>query len=70
MPEDHEDGRRKYGDQEFLEAIQEAENPTTGDIARTVGCTSQAALYRLNLLEDEGRVSSMKVGAAKVWSVS
>lgn len=67
--QDHEDGRRKYGDQEFLDAIQEHDTATTSDIARDVGCAPQNALYRLNLLEDEGRVSGTMVGSTKVWTV-
>ena len=70
MTDNTEDGRREYSDDEFLSAIRDDESPTTSDVARTVGCTPQAALYRLNLLEGESRASSTKVGTAKVWSVT
>lgn len=66
---EHEDGRRQYGEADFLDSIKELENPTTGDIANVVGCSRQAALYRLNGLEDEGRVSSTIIGQAKVWRI-
>lgn len=70
MIDENEDGRREYSDDEFLSAIQDDESPTTSDVARTVGCTPQAALYRLNKLADDNRVSSTKVGSAKVWSTT
>lgn len=73
MPEDRlsddEDGRRQYPESQFIEAIEEGDTPTTTDVAEYVGCTSQAALYRLDKLEDEGTVSSEKIGNTKVWRI-
>ena len=65
-----EDGRREYSDSQFLDAVRERDLPTTGEVARAVGCTQQGAYYRLMKLQDEGRVTSRMVGNARVWSLS
>ena len=74
MPADRlgedEDGRRKYPEQSFIEAIGESDTPTTTDVSEYVGCTPQAALYRLNQMEDEDTVTSKMVGNTKVWRIS
>lgn len=74
MPEDqlgeNEDGRRKYPEQSFIDALKQNDTPTTTDVSEYVGCTSQAALYRLNQMEDENTVSSKKVGNVLVWSLN
>jgi predicted transcriptional regulator len=74
MPEDQlsddEDGRREYPESQFIRAIGQGDTPTTTDVAEYVGCTSQAALYRLNNMEDEGVVTSELIGNTKVWRMN
>lgn len=74
VPEDQlsedEDGRRQYPEQSFIEAIEQSSTPTTTDVSEYVGCTQQAALYRLNNMEEEGTVTSEKIGNTKVWSLN
>ena len=74
MPEDQlsddEDGRRQYPEQSFIEAIEHHETATTTDITDYVGCTQQAALYRLNKMEQEETVSSKKIGNTLIWSLN
>jgi predicted transcriptional regulator len=75
MPEDqlseNEDGRRHYPESQFIEAIEEGDTSiTTTDVAQHVGCSSQAALYRLNNMEDEDVVTSELIGNTLVWSLN
>ncbi|MFC6723779.1 winged helix-turn-helix domain-containing protein [Halobium palmae] len=69
MVDSDEDGRREYSDDDFLTAIQEG-NQTAGEIADHLGCTRQAAHYRLKQLRDEGRVESDEVGNQLLWSIT
>jgi predicted transcriptional regulator len=74
MPEDklgeNEDGRREYAESQFIGAIGQDDTPTTTDVAEDVGCSSQAALYRLNNMEDEGVVTSELIGNTLIWSLN
>ena len=74
MPEDRlsndEDGRRQYAESQFIDALKQSDTPTTTDVAEYVGCSPQAALYRLDKMENERTVSSTKIGNAKVWRIS
>jgi predicted transcriptional regulator len=65
-----EDGRQQYSEQQFLTAVREQDTPTTSAIAEQIGCTRQAADYRLRKLRDEDRVESTMVGNTLVWSLS
>lgn len=67
--DDHEDGRREYSDQQFLTAVSEQENPTTSNIAEQVGCTRQAADYRLRQLREENKIEATMIGNTLVWSL-
>jgi hypothetical protein len=66
-----EDGKFKatYDPNEFVTAVAVLELPTTADVAERVDCPHRTALHHLNKLEDQGRLSSRKVGPAKVWRV-
>jgi len=65
-----EDGRFEatYEPEEFLDAVDALELPTTSDVAETVECAHRTALHHLNNLEDDGRLDSRMIGRAKVWS--
>lgn len=70
---DEESGkyRTSYRDEDFLEAIQVADTqPSTPEIADTLGCANRTALVRLHELADEGEVERRKVGAVNLWSVT
>lgn len=64
----HEDGRRQYTESQFIEVVENQDVPTTTDVAESVGCSQQVAHYRLEKLEEEGKVTSRKIGRARVWS--
>lgn len=60
-----------YPDSDFIDAIRQLDGlGGTSEIADTVGCTRRTAYTRLKNLEDQGQVSSRKVGNSLVWTVS
>ncbi|WP_343233307.1 helix-turn-helix domain-containing protein [Natronosalvus halobius] len=63
------DSNVAYSDVDFRQAVAELELPTTGDIAREVGCKRATAHRRLTQLEESGDLESRSVGNALVWSV-
>ncbi len=69
---DEETGRYtgKYPDIKFLNTIEDQDEMVgTGEIANAVGCAHDTAYKRLQKLENEGEVSSQKVGNTLVWSI-
>ncbi len=71
MPDrDKETGRYtgEYSDEDFLNAITEQEGIAgTGEIADRIGCAHDTAYKRLQQMEDNGIVSSKKVGNTLLW---
>lgn len=68
---DKETGRYtgEYSNEDFLNAISEADGMAgTGEIADRVGCAHDTAYKRLQRMEEEGMVSSRKVGNALLWT--
>jgi len=74
MPDRNEESGRytgEYATEDFLEAINaEGEMAGTGDIADRVGCAHDTAYKRLQKMEEEGIVSSRKVGNTLLWTSS
>lgn len=69
----HDDSGRfaaEYQPEQFVEAIESADIPTTADIADSVGCAHRTALHHLNALEENGKITSRMVGRAKVWALA
>lgn len=69
---DEETGRYtgEYPTEAFLDAIRElGAMAGTGDISTEVGCAHDTAYKRLQSLEDEGILSSRKVGNTLLWSI-
>lgn len=67
-----EDGRFEatFDPEEFLDAVDALDLPTTSDVADTVECAHRTALHHLNELEDAGRLDSRMIGRAKVWRLA
>lgn len=63
------EGSVAYTDDDFLEAVDSLELPTTSDVGREVGCGRSTALRRLTDLEERGAITSRTVGKARVWLV-
>ena len=74
MPDrDEKSGRYtgQYTSKDFLDAINaEGGMAGTGDIADLVGCAHDTAYKRLQKMEEEGLVSSRKVGNTLLWRSS
>jgi DNA-binding Lrp family transcriptional regulator len=60
--------RREFNDEQFIRAVRERDLPTTSEIAEAVGCKYRTAYDRLGRLEDDGRLSSRKIGSSLVWT--
>lgn len=60
----------EHGDQEYLTAVAEHEPAGTKEVAEAVGVTRQNADQRLRRLEDEGKVTSKKIGNSLAWSLA
>lgn len=70
--QDQETGRFKtvYHDEDLIDILDD-EGPTgTRDVANTLGSTRVHAYNRLRELEEEGRVSSRKIGGSRVWTLA
>jgi len=69
IPDRDGDGKiaRQHSDDEIVEAVREHEPATTGEVGETVGMSRQGAGYRLEQLEDDGRITSKSVGPNRVW---
>jgi GTP-sensing pleiotropic transcriptional regulator CodY len=59
-----------FSDEEFLDAVEDSDLPTTSGVADTVGCEYRTAYERLGQLEDAGAVDSRKVGNSLVWMLA
>jgi hypothetical protein len=54
-------------DREYLEVVAAREPAGTSEIADTIGVTRQNADRRLRQLEDEGKLTSKKIGSSLAW---
>lgn len=61
--------QRDHDDREYLEAVADHEPAGTREIADAVGVTRQNADQRLRRLEDEGAVTSKKIGNSLAWAL-
>lgn len=60
----------RFSDQEILEIVEDQEPVGTADVSEELGCTRQAAYYRLSRLEEKGQVQKKKIGGNLVWMVT
>lgn len=59
-----------YPPEDFLAALEELGPSGTQDVVDEVGCNYQTSHAKLSALEEEGHVSSRKVGNAKLWCLA
>jgi len=59
-----------YPDEAFRDVVAKLDLPTTGDVARAVGCERTTAYDRLKRLENDRVLESRRVGNALVWSIN
>jgi predicted ArsR family transcriptional regulator len=67
-----EDGKftATFESEDFLKAVGDLDLPTTADVADHVGCAHRTALYHLNQLEENGRLTAREAGRAKLWDLA
>jgi len=59
---------QEYPDNEFIEAIESLDFPSTAEIADEVGCSYTLAYHRLNSLADEGEIKRLEIGNSFAWT--
>jgi len=66
---DEESGKftEEYPPQEFIQALDELGPSGTTEISDHIGCDRRTAYLKLKSLEEEGEVSSTKVGNSLFW---
>lgn len=57
----------EYPSQKFLDALDELGPSGTTDISDYIGCDRRTAYLKLKSLEEEGKVSSKKIGNSLLW---
>lgn len=72
MAKDREEESGKYTEvyppDAFIEALESLSGAAgTQEVADEVGCAYRTAFAKLSDLEEEGKISSRKVGNAKLW---
>lgn len=60
----------QFEDDEFLDAVESLPVAGTQHVSDEVGCSYDLAYRRLKRLEENGRVSSEKVGGSFIWFVT
>lgn len=74
MPKDRDEETGKYTEtypaSEFVAALESRDGAAgTQEIANEIGCAYRTAHAKLSELEEEGRITSRKVGNAKLWQL-
>lgn len=59
----------KHDEEEYIQAVEENQPAGTEEIAESVGVARQSAVYRLDKLEEEDKVSRKKIGSTLVWTI-
>lgn len=59
----------RHSDEEYLDAVREHQPAATSEVAAAVGVARQSADYRLRQLEDDGKVTSKRIGNSLAWSL-
>ena len=67
---DEETGKfsEEYPDEDFLNALDSLELPSTNDVADYVGCSYTLAYHRLTRLAEQGKISKVEVGNSFTWA--
>lgn len=59
----------RYPVEQFRDALAGIAPATTSDVAGEIGCAYPTAYQKLRILEDDGEITSERVGNVRVWSV-
>ncbi len=68
---DEESGKftEEYPQKAFLDALDELGPTGTTDVSEYVGCDRRTAYLKLQSLEEDGKITSRKVGNALLWEL-
>jgi uncharacterized membrane protein len=70
MKNDDRNFGREYSLNEFLEALENhGGDATTPEITSEVGCSGETTRRRMKELEEEGKVTSRKIGNSPLWQL-
>jgi Mn-dependent DtxR family transcriptional regulator len=74
VPKDRDEETGKYTEtypaSDFVSALESRDGTAgTQEIANEIGCAYRTAHAKLSELEEEGRITSRKVGNAKLWQL-
>jgi len=69
---DNETGKytKQYDTEDFVTALASEDFLSTNEVAEAVDCTQNLAYRRLKTLEEEGIVTSKKIGRSLAWQLS
>ncbi len=75
MPKDRDEESGKYTEtyppEAFIKALESLSGAAgTQEVADEVGCAYRTAFAKLSDLEDEGKLTSRKVGNARLWQIA
>lgn len=67
---DKETGKfnKEYPDEDFIDAVESLEFPSTNDVADYVGCSYTLAYHRLNTLAEQDILNKVEVGNSFAWA--
>ena len=68
MSKDRKQSHR-YTDDDVIDAVRSQKHATAKNVSETLECSKQAAQFRLNNLEDEGRIERERIGNTYVYTV-
>lgn len=66
---DDETGKfsEEYSDEDFLDAVESLELPSTSDVANYIGCSYTLAYHRLNTLSEREELNKIEIGNSFAW---
>lgn len=67
---DDETGKfsEEYSDEDFLDAVESLELPSTSDVANYIGCSYTLAYHRLNTLSEREELNKIEIGNSFAWT--
>ena len=57
----------QFGEEEFISAVKKGKVVSTREVAKSIGCSYNLALYRLTDLKKRGKIQGKKIGNSTAW---
>lgn len=69
---DDESGKytKEYEDEEFIQAVERLDMPSTSQVAEEVGCSYTLSYHRLNELKDNNELRRLEIGNSFAWIIA